>query len=141
MKRFFIWLTVAILYLLAAASCSSPEQKLAGYWDGYDFNSLDGFSDYNAAEKKFDNYIKLLNKVPHDVAVADMKKFMESAKLNEVAYMTWAGWFPVVLHDSESRQKNDILFDAWLDMMLEENFLNDEYIMDQLIQMKKELNF
>lgn len=122
-------------------SCSSPERRLAEYWDGYDFHSLDGFSDYNAAEKKFDNYIKLLNKVPHDVAVADLKKFMESAKLNEVAYMTWAGWFPVVLHDSESRQKNDILFDAWLDMMLEDNFLNDEYIMDQLIQMKKELNF
>ena len=89
MKKLFVWFTVTTLYLLAAVSCSSPEQKLAGYWDGYDFHSLDGFSDYNAAEKKFDNYIKLLNKVPHDAAVADLKKFMESAKLNEVAYMTW----------------------------------------------------
>ena len=141
MKRLCTLLSMIVISLCSLQSCSSPEQKLAGYWDGYDFNSLDGFSDYNAAEKKFDNYIKLLNKVPHDVAVADLKKFMESAKLNEVAYMTWAGWFPVVLHDSESRQKNDILFDAWLDMMLEDNFLNDEYIMDQLIQMKKELNF
>ena len=89
----------------------------------------------------FDNYIKLLNKVPHEVAVTELKKFLDCAKLNEIAYMTWAGWFPVVLHDDDSKNRNDKLFAAWLDMMLEDNFINDEYFMGQLIQMKEELNF
>ena len=140
MKRFIIWLTLITVGLATVCSCSSPEQKLAKYWDGYDFHSMDGFSDFSSAEKKFDNYIKLLNKVPYEVAVADMKMFLENAKLNEIAYMTWAGWFPLLLHDSESKHRNDRLFAAWLDMMLEDNFIQDEYVTDQLIQMKGELN-
>lgn len=122
--------------VVAMCSCASPAQELSTYWDGHDFTSVEGFSDIEMAEKKFEGYIDLLNKAPHDVAVAEMEEFLDSAALNEVAYMVWTGWFEAYLHILESPYNNEPLFQAWLTKVVSDKVV-DDYLLDHLLQIKK----
>ena len=124
------------MVLAAVCSCASPAQELSTYWDGHDFSSLDGFSDIKAAEDKFDGYIDLLSKVPHEEAVANLRSFLDSAAQNVVAYMVWSGWFEPYFHANQSPYKNDELFVAWLDKVLEDNVIDDGGMMEHLSQMR-----
>ena len=130
--KYYIWLVWVAAALAAGCSCAGPAQELSTYWDDHDFTSLDAFSDIDAAEDKFDGYIALLTKVPHDTAVAEMTNFMDLASQNVVAYMVWSGWFEPFLHAKESPYRNDELFVAWLDKVLEDKVIDDGAQMEHL---------
>ena len=132
-RDFLIWLAAACV---AVSSCARNTQELASYWNGYDFSSLEGFDDIKAAEDKFDGYIDLLNKVPHEVAVANLRSFLDSAARNTVAYMVWSGWFEPYLHSTQSPYKNDDLYLVWLDMVLEDKEIDDGGMLEHLEQMR-----
>ena len=123
--------------LVVVCSCADHEQELASYWEGYDFTSLDGFSDIKTAEDKFDGYISLLSKVPHEYAVENMKSFLDSAAQNTVAYMVWAGWFEPYFHANISPYKNDEMFVVWLDKVLEDKVIDDGGMMEHLQYMRR----
>jgi len=129
------WVTVL---LTVVCSCISPIQELSSYWDGHDFQTLDAFDDIDAAEDKFDRYIKLLNKVPKEAAATELMEFMDSAAQNEVAYMVWASWFEPYLHSLESPYRNDTLFEVWLNRVLEDDIL-DDYTKERLQKTKNVL--
>lgn len=130
--KYYIWLVWVAAALAAGCSCAGTAQELSTYWDDYDFTSLDGFSDIDAAEDKFDGYIALLTKVPHETAVAEVTNFMDLASQNVVAYMVWSGWFEPFLHAKESPYRNDELFVAWLDKVLEDKVIDDGAQMEHL---------
>ena len=122
--------------VVAVCSCSGNVRELSTYWDGHDFTSLDGFSDIKAAEDKFDGYVDLLSKVSHEDAVASLRTFLDSAAQNTVAYMVWSGWFEPYFHANLSPYKNDELFVAWLDMVLEDKVIDDGGMMEHLEQLR-----
>ena len=130
--KYYIWLVWVAAALAAGCSCAGPAQELSTYWNDHDFTSLDGFSDIDAAEDKFDGYIALLTKVPHETAVAEVTNFMDLASQNVVAYMVWSGWFEPFLHAKESPYRNDELFVAWLDKVLEDKVIDDGAQMEHL---------
>ena len=123
--------------LIAVCSCTSPVQELSSFWDGHDFRSLKEFDNIKAAEDKFDRYIDLLNKVSYEDAVENMNHFLDSAALDTVAYMVWSGWFEPFLHAQQSPYRNDRLFTAWLDRVLEDQIIDDEGMMNHLAYMRK----
>ena len=133
-NNLLVWLAAAAIALCA---CDRSAKELASYWDGHDFSSLDGFSDIKEAEDKFDGYVDLLSKVPHEVAVENMRSFLDSAAQNTVAYMVWAGWFEPYFHANISPYKNDAMFVAWLDKVLEDNAIDDGGMMEHLQQMRR----
>lgn len=135
-QGFLMWLVAACV---AVSSCARNTQELASYWNGYDFSSLEGFDDIKAAEDKFDGYIDLLNKVPHEAAVANLRSFLDSAARNTVAYMVWSGWFEPYLHSTQSPYKNDDLYLVWLDMVLEDKEIDDGGMLEHLEQMRSVL--
>ena len=118
------------------SSCVNPTRELSSYWDGYDFSSIDGFDDIDAAEEKFDGFISLLNRVSFEEASQAMVTFMDSARLNEVGYMVWASWFETYLHATVSPYRNDDLFAVWIDQVFEDGIL-DDHTMRHLSQIKK----
>ena len=130
--KYYIWLVWVAAALAAGCSCAGPAQELSTYWNDHDFTSLDGFSDIDAAEDKFDGFISLLGQVPHETAVAEMTNFMDLASQNVVAYMVWSGWFEPFLHAKESPYRNDELFVAWLDKVLEDKVIDDGAQMEHL---------
>ena len=130
--KYYIWLVWVAAALAAGCSCAGTAQELSTYWNDHDFTSLDGFSDIDAAEDKFDGYIALLTKVPHETAVAEVTNFMDLASQNVVAYMVWSGWFEPFLHAKESPYRNDELFVAWLDKVLEDKVIDDGAQMEHL---------
>jgi hypothetical protein len=121
-------------------SCPSPEKELSVYWEGHDFQTLEGFSDIDAAEDKFDGFISLLGQVPHETAVTEMTEFLDSAAQNVVAYMVWAGWFEPFLHAKESPYRNDSLFVAYLDKALKDNVIDDGYMVEHLQNLRRFMN-
>ena len=125
-----------VAIVVAGCSCASAAQELSSYWKDHDFKSLEAFDDIDDAEEKFDGYISLLNKVPHKTAVKSMTEFLDSASLNVVAYMVWSGWFEPYLHALESPYRNDALFVAWLDKVLEDNVIDDGSMMEHLQKMR-----
>ena len=131
--RWTIW---AAAVIAAVCSCTSPVQELSAYWDGHDFRTLNGFDDIDAAQDKFDGYIDLLSRVPHDVAVENMTEFLDSASQNVVGYMVWSGWFEPFLHALQSPYRNDGLFVAWLDKVLEDKVIDDGAMMEHLQHMR-----
>ena len=130
------WLAGAVAVIAAVCSCASPAQELSSYWNGHDFRTLDGFDDIDAAQNKFDGYIDLLSRVPYDVAVENMTEFLDSAAQNVVGYMVWAGWFEPFLHALQSPYRNDALFVAWLDKVLEDKVIDDGAMMEHLQHMR-----
>jgi hypothetical protein len=64
-----------------------------------------------------------------------MTRFLDSAALNEVAYMVWATWFEVYLHTYDSPYRNDALFAVWLDKVLGDQVV-DDYTLERLQQVK-----
>lgn len=137
MIRFEFWLVWVAAALAAGCSCAGTAQELSTYWEGHDFKSLEGFEDIDAAEDKFDGYIDLLTKVPYDEAVSGMKVFLDSAAQNTVAYMVWSGWFEPFLHAKESPYRNDDLFVAYIDKVLEDKVIDDGYMMEHLASMRQ----
>lgn len=135
--KYNIWLVWVAAALAAGCSCAGTAQELSTYWEDHDFTSLDGFDDIDAAEDKFDGYIALLTKVPHETAVAEMTEFMDSASQNVVAYMVWSGWFEPFLHALQSPYRNDELFVAWLDKVLADNIIDDGYMMEHLASLRQ----
>ena len=135
--RYYIWLVWVAAALAAGCSCAGTAQELSTYWKDHDFTSLDGFDDIKAAEDKFDGYIALLTKVPHETAVAEMTRFMDCASQNVVAYMVWSGWFEPFLHALQSPYRNDELFVAWLDKVLSDNVIDDGYMMEHLASLRQ----
>ena len=135
--KYNIWLVWVAAALAAGCSCAGTAQELSTYWEDHDFTSLDGFDDIDAAEDKFDGYIDLLTKVPHETAVAEMTEFMDSASQNVVAYMVWSGWFEPFLHALQSPYRNDELFVAWLDKVLADNIIDDGYMMEHLASLRQ----
>lgn len=129
-------LCLCLAAVFAVGCSSAASEKLSSYWEGYDFTSLDGFSDIDEAEDKFDGYIDLLSKVPHEVAVAEMTSFLDSAAQNVVGYMVWSGWFEPYFHSPQSPYKNDELFVAWLDKVLVDNVIDDGSMMEHLLYMR-----
>lgn len=132
-KTCSVWIAAL---LFAVCSCVSPTQELSSYWDNHDFSSVKDFSDIDAAEKKFEGYIDLLNRVSHEVAVAEMESFMDSAAQDTVAYLVWTGWFEAYLHILESPYNNEPLFQAWLSRVISDGIV-DDYLMDHLLQIKR----
>ena len=128
--------------LVAVSSCADKAQELSTYWDGHDFTSLDGFDDIDSAEEKFDGYLDLLSKVPHELAVRNMTEFLDSAAQNVVAYMVWSSWFEPYLHALQSPYRDDALFVAWLDKVLADKVIDDGAAMERLQMMRNvmELN-
>lgn len=135
--KYNIWLVWVAAALAAGCSCAGTAQELSTYWEDHDFTSLDGFDDIDAAEDKFDGYIALLTKVPHETAVAEMTEFMDSASQNVVAYMVWSGWFEPFLHALQSPYRNYELFVAWLDKVLKDNIIDDGYMMEHLASLRQ----
>ena len=135
--KYNIWLVWVAAALAAGCSCAGPAQELSTYWNDHDFTSLDGFDDIDAAEDKFDGYIALLTKVPHETAVAEVTNFMDLASQNVVAYMVWSGWFEPFLHALQSPYRNDDLFVAWLDKVLADNIIDDGYMMEHLASLRQ----
>ena len=133
-NKFLIWAATAIV---AVCSCTTPMQELSSYWDGYDFTSLDAFDDIDAAEDKFDGYINLLSRVRTDKAVDNLTEFLDSASQNVVAYMVWSSWFEPYFHALESPYRNDELFVAWLDKVLEDKVIDDGAQMKHLQTMRQ----
>lgn len=133
-KNSIVWIAAV---LFAVGSCTSPVQELSSFWKDHNFRSLDAFDDIKAAEDKFDNYINLLNQVSYEEAVKSMNHFLDSAALDTIAYMVWSGWFEPFLHAQQSPYKNDALFAAWLDRVLVDRVIDDEYMMNHLEQMRK----
>lgn len=137
MIRFEFWLVWVVTALAVGCSCVDETQELSSYWKGHDFRSLDAFDDIDAAEDKFDGYINLLTEAPYDVAVESMTEFLDSAAQDTVAYMVWSTWFEPFLHALESPYRNDDLFVAWLDKVLEDNVIDDGYMVEHLEQLRK----
>lgn len=139
--KYYIWLVLVAAALAAGCSCASPALELSTYWEGHDFTSLDGFDDIDTAEDKFDGYIRLLDKVSLEEASENICAFLDSAALNEVAYMVWATWFEAYLHTYNSPYRNDALFAVWLDKTLEDKVI-DVHALERLQQVKNviELN-
>lgn len=131
-----VWLLWVAATVVAAGSCSDVEQELSSYWDGYDFRSVEAFYQIDEAEKTFEGYVRLLEKVPADVAETHMYEFLDSAALNQVAYILWAGWFEAYLHVVESPYRNDVLFRSWLDKVISDNLL-DDFMMARLVKIKE----
>lgn len=129
------WLVLVVAASAALSSCADPAQELCNYWDSHDFRSLDAFDDIRAAEDKFYAYVDLLNEVPQDVAVPQMTDFLDSAALNHIAYMVWAGWFEAGLHYMDSPYRNDALFGAFIDKILADKVL-DDYMLEHYSDMK-----
>lgn len=142
MKKCWVWLVMVAVTMVAVSSCADKAQELSTYWDGHDFTSLDGFDDIDSAEEKFDGYMDLLSKVPHEVAVSNMTEFLDSAAQNVVAYMVWSSWFEPYLHALQSPYRNDALFVAWLDKVLADKVIDDGAAMERLQMMRNvmELN-
>lgn len=136
MKKCWVWLVMVAVTLVAVSSCADKAQELSTYWDGHDFTSLDGFDDIDSAEEKFDGYMDLLSKVPHEVAVRNMTEFLDSAAQNVVAYMVWSSWFEPYLHALQSPYRNDALFVAWLDKVLSDKVIDDGAQMEHLARMR-----
>ena len=127
---------LVVAAIFAVCSCVNHALELSTYWAGHDFKTLDGFENIDEAEDKFDGYINLLNKVPYDVAVQNMTEFLDSAAQNVVGYMVWSGWFEPFLHAQQSPYKNDALFVAYLDKVLEDNVIDDGAMMEHLQMMR-----
>ena len=122
--------------MFAVCSCANHAQELSAYWDGHDFTSLDGFSNIKDAEDKFDGYIDLLSKVPHEVAVENLHSFLDKAAQDTIAYMVWAGWFEPYFHAPQSPYRNDDLFVVWLDRVLKDKVIDDGSMMEHLQYMR-----
>lgn len=137
MKKCWVWLVMVAVTMVAVSSCADKAQELSTYWDGHDFTSLDGFDDIDSAEEKFDGYMDLLSKVPHEVAVRNMTEFLDSAAQNVVAYMVWSSWFEPYLHALQSPYRNDALFVAWLDKVLSDKVIDDGAQMEHLARMRE----
>lgn len=125
---------------VTACSCTSAVQELSTYWENHDFASLEAFDDIDTAEDRFDGYMELLGKVPHETAVRELTEFLDSAARNEVAYMVWSSWFEPYLHALESPFRNDALFEVWLDRVLTDGIL-DDYMTERLQQIKDVMKF
>ncbi len=136
MIRFDNWLVWVAAIFAVGCSCAGEAQELSTYWEGHDFSSLEAFDDIDAAEDKFDGYVDLLTKAAYEEAVAEMTEFLDSAAQNTVAYMVWAGWFEPFLHAKESPYRNDELFVAYLDKVLEDKVIDDGYMMEHLQNMR-----
>ena len=132
MIRFDNWLVWVAAIFAVGCSCAGEAQELSTYWEDHDFSSLEAFDDIDAAEDKFDGYVDLLTKAAYEEAVAEMTEFLDSAARNTVAYMVWAGWFEPFLHAKESPYRNDELFVAYLDKVLEDKVIDDGYMMEHL---------
>lgn len=117
--------------IVAVASCVDNGRRLAAWWDGYDFSSLDSFSDIREAENRFEGYVKLLDEAPHDMAAASLMQFMDSASVQPVAYTIWSEWFEVYLHSLQSPYRNEDLFRLWLDRVISDRIL-DPMLMEHL---------
>ena len=131
MTRHNLGLVLIVAALTAFCSCVNTARELSTYWDGHDFSSLEAFDDIDAAEDRFDGYIDLLSRVPHDVAAKNMTEFLDSAARDTVAYMVWATWFEPYLHSPSSPYRNDALFEVWLTKTLEDKVV-DDYMLDRL---------
>lgn len=130
-----IWLVLVVATFVAVSSCADLAQELSTYWNSHDFRSLDSFDDIDAAEDKFYAYVDMLNDVPDEVAALQMNAFLDSAALNHVAYMVWAGWFEAGLHYMDSPYRNDVLFGNFIDKVLEDKILED-YMLEHYAEMK-----
>lgn len=137
--RFKHWLVLVATALAVGCSCAERKsaRELSAYWNGHDFTSLDGFDEIDAAEEKFDGYIDLLSRVPHDVAVREMTEFLDSAAQNVVGYMVWSSWFEPYLHALQSPYRDDELFVAWLDKVLADKVIDDGAQMEHLEMMSR----
>ena len=138
----FDWLVWTGVVMTAVCSCASPAQELSTYWNGHNVGSLEVFDDMDAAEDRFDGYVRLLTEVRLDDAVEEMNRFMDSASRDTVAYMVWSSLFEPFLHAVESPYRNDALFVAWLDKVLEDRVIDDGATMERLRQIRNvmELN-
>ena len=128
-----MWMAAA---LIAVCSCANKAQELSSYWEGHDFSSLEGFDNIKDAEKKFHGYIDLLSQVPQEIAIEDMKSFLDSAKRNEVGYMVWAGWFASAFRAMDSPYKSDELFKEWF-AKVDEDRVIDEYMLEELRKIRE----
>lgn len=156
--RYCIWLVWMAAAMAACCSCAgrkAQEQRrsdtreindtsalvseLSSYWDGHDFDSLDGFDDIDAAEDKFERYIQLLDSVSVDEAVYSLTAFLDSAARDTVAYMVWASWFEPYLHSTVSPYRNDTLFVVWLDRTLADKVV-DAHMLERLQQIRDVLD-
>ena len=85
MKKLF-----ALLFVLSVlASCRSMESRLAHFWDGYDFSSVQSIEDIEAVKVKFADYSGLLLKADRAVAAREITSFMEKVSANEEVYLLY----------------------------------------------------
>lgn len=136
-KVSYSWLGLISAALITICSCSGNTQELSSYWDGHDFNSLKGFDNIREAEDKFEGYISLLSKASHEEAVESIEIFLDSAKLNEVAYMVWTGWFASAFRAMDSPYRSDVLFKEWFAIVEEDGLLVDDYMFNELKEIRE----
>ena len=119
--------------LAGCAGSRGAADALDAFWSAEDFASGTAFADLEAAQDKFDRWCGLLDRADSTEALTALLAFSDSVKADPVSNNIYSLWIREALYHPESPHRNDFLFLAWLDKMLEEALL-DDWMLDVLRQ-------
>ena len=119
--------------------CNGPgaKQSLAHFWDGYDFSSQKGLDPIDAAEDRFAEYVKLLEKVDTATAAASIRDFMDRATADTVSYLVYSDLFMAAFYSHQSPFQNTELLRIYLRKAIDQGLVEDYQRFDEADVLRK----
>ena len=123
----------AIALLLTACAPKSP----IGFWDNYDFSSQKGLQPIEEAQKRFGEWMKLLEKTDTATAATCIREFLDAAKADTVSYYVYSDFFMGALYPFESPYHNVDLLRVYLRKAIDDGVALDYIRFDEEAVLRK----
>lgn len=124
---------IAAAMLLCACTARSP----LGYWDGYDFSSQKGLQPIEEAQKRFGEWMKLLEKTDTATAATCIREFLDAAKADTVSYYVYSDFFMAALYPLDSPYRNVNLLRVYLRKAIADSIALDYLRFDEEAVLRK----
>ena len=124
---------IAAAMLICACSARGP----LGYWDGYDFSSQKGLEPIEEAQKRFGDWMKLLEKTDTATAAACIREFLDAAKADTVSYYVYSDFFMAALYPLDSPYRNVDLLRVYLRKAIADSIALDYLRFDEEAVLRK----
>ena len=124
---------IAAAMLLCACTARSP----LGYWDGYDFSSQKGLEPIEEAQKRFGDWMKLLEKTDTATAASCIREFLDAAKADTVSYYVYSDFFMAALYPLDSPYRNVDLLRVYLRKAIADSIALDYLRFDEEAVLRK----
>ena len=124
---------IAASMLLCACSAQSP----LGFWDNYDFSSQEGLEPIEEAQKRFGEWMKLLEKTDTATAATCIREFLDAAKADTVSYYVYSDFFMAALYPLDSPYRNVNLLRMYLRKAIADSIALDYLRFDEEAVLRK----